>query len=145
MKKSNAVNFDTTFYVDQKLFYQLFTIFLQGGHHAMPAIHGLMSKRSESLHAVLKNVIELMPDFKLKLSVGDYEKASRNSFRTAFNSIEVSGYLVHFSKAIWKKLTKLHLSSTYAKKSKFNGWIRTIMVLPMSPEEEIRIRLQIAI
>ena len=62
-----------------------------------------MSKKSESLYdAVLQKVIELMPDFKPKLAVGDYEKASINSFRTAFNSIELSGCLFHLHKLFGK-------------------------------------------
>ena len=122
LKNSDAINFDATFYVVPKLFYQLFTIFLQEGHHALPAIHVLMSKKSESLYdAVLQKVTELMPNFKQKLAVGDYEKASRNSFRKAFDSIEISGCLFHFAKAIWKKLTKVHLSFTYTKNSEFSG------------------------
>ena len=76
LKNSDAINFDTTFYVVPKLFYQLFTIFLQEGHHSLPAIHVLMSKKSESLYdAVLQKVTELMPNFKPKLAVGDYGKA----------------------------------------------------------------------
>ncbi|KAI6657091.1 hypothetical protein LOD99_15877 [Oopsacas minuta] len=138
LKNTDAINFDATFFVVPKLFYQLFTIFLQEGHHALPAIHILMSKKSESLYDdVLQKVREFMPDFKPKLAVGDYERASRNSFRTAFNSIEVSGCLFHFSRAIWKRLTKLHLTSSYTKNSEFNGWVRSVMVLPMLPEEEI--------
>ncbi|KAI6651184.1 hypothetical protein LOD99_5535 [Oopsacas minuta] len=34
-------------------------------------------------------------------------------------------------------LTKLHLTSSYTKNSELNGWIRSIMVLPMLPEEDI--------
>ncbi|KAI6646365.1 hypothetical protein LOD99_9236 [Oopsacas minuta] len=137
LKNTDAINFDATFFAP-KLFCQLLTIFLQEGHHALPAIHILMSKKSESLYDdVLQKVTEFMPDFKPKLAVGDYERASRNSFRTVFNSIEVSGCLFHFSSAIWKWVTKLHLTSSYRKNSEFNGWVRSVMVLPMLPKEEI--------
>ena len=95
LKGCEFTNFDGTFHVVPKLFYQLFTIFIQEGHHALPAIHVLlMSKKSESLYeAVLKKIADMMPDFQPKLAVGDYGKAPRNAFRTIFTSIDVSGCL----------------------------------------------------
>ena len=39
LKACNLINYDGTFYVVPKLFYQLFTIFIQESHHAIPAIH----------------------------------------------------------------------------------------------------------
>ena len=74
------VSFDGTFYEVPKLFYQLFTVFIQEQHHAFPAIHILMSSKHENLYTV-------------------------------------SGCLFHHSKAIWKKVKKLQLSSTYSSTS----------------------------
>ena len=97
-----------------------------------------MSKKSESLYeAVLKKIADMMPDFQPKLAVGDYEKAPRNAFRTIFTSIDISGCLFHYSKAIWKKVKKLQLSSSYIKNPELNKWIRFVMTLPMLPKEEI--------
>ena len=77
-----------------------------------------------------------MPDFEPIFAVGDYEKASRNSFRTACNSIEVSGCLFNFSKAIWK-CWQNYILLFIMQSPEFYGWIRSIMVLLMLPEEEI--------
>ena len=64
LKDSQSVNFDGTFHVVPKLFYQLFTIFIQDGHHAFPAIHVLMSKKSEFLYEeVLRKIVHLIPEF----------------------------------------------------------------------------------
>ena len=46
LRNCNSINFDATFYVVPKLILQLFTIFKQEGHHAFPAMHLLMSKKS---------------------------------------------------------------------------------------------------
>ena len=76
-----------------------------------------MSKKSESLYkAVLKRIADMMPDFQTKLAAGYYEKATRNGYRRVFTSIDVSGCIFHYSKAIWRKVKRLQLSSSYIKK-----------------------------
>ena len=138
LKACDLINYDGTFYVVPKLFYQLFTIFIQESHHAIPAIHVLMSKKNELLYeAVLQKIANMIPHFKPKLAIGDFEKASRNSFRTIFSTIEISGCLFHYTQAIWKKVKKFQLSSAYTQNSHLNKWIRSIMALPMLPKEEI--------
>ena len=42
LKSAKKVIYDGTFYVVPKLFYQLFTIFIQENHNALPAIHILI-------------------------------------------------------------------------------------------------------
>ena len=64
LKEAKSVSFDGTFYVVPKLFYQLFTIFIQEQHHAFPAIHILMSSKNDNLYtAVLQKIVEMIPDF----------------------------------------------------------------------------------
>ena len=77
--------------------------------------------------------------------MGDYEKASRNTFRKIFPSITVSGCLFHYLKAIWKKVKKLQLSSTYSKNTSLNEWIKFVISLSMLPEEEIFPTFQILV
>ena len=123
-----------------------YTIFIQEQHHAFPAIHFLMSSKNENLYtAVLQKIVEMIPDFQPELAVGDYEKASRNTFRKIFPSITVSGFLFHYSKAIWKKVKKLQLSSTYSKNTSLNEWIKFVISLSMLPEEEIFPTFQILV
>ena len=138
LQECELINFDGTFHVAPKLFFQLFTIFIQVGNHALPAIHVLMTNKSELLYeAVLEKILEMIPNFQPKLAIGDFEKASRNAFRNTFSSIEVSGCLFHYTRAIWKKVKKLELSTTYVRNFHLNKWVRTIMALPMLPKEEI--------
>ena len=95
LQDAKKINFDGTFYVVSKLFYQLFTIFIQKDHHALPAVHVLMSQKHEYLYiALLQNIVEIIPHFRPKLAIGDYERAPRNAFR-AISHILL--YLVAFS------------------------------------------------
>lgn len=97
-----------------------------------------MSKKTEPRYeAVLQKIANMIPHFQPKLAIGDFEKASRNAFRTIFTTIEVSGCLFHYTQAIWKKVKKLQLSSPYTQNLHLNKWIRSIMTLPMLPKEEI--------
>lgn len=73
-----------------------------------------------------------------ELARGDYERAPRNAFMTIFPHIVVSGCLFHYSKAIWTKVKKLQPNSTYARNSNLNKWIRSIMSLPLLPQDGLR-------
>ena len=56
------IQFDGTFYVVPRLFYQLFTIFLTIGRHTLPAIHCLMTHKDEQLYtAVILKIQSLLP------------------------------------------------------------------------------------
>ena len=137
LKRTKNINFDGTFHVVPKLFYQLFTIFIQEGHHALPAVHVLMSQKNESLYlAVLRKIVEIVP-FYPELAIGDYERAPRNALRAIFPNLNVSGCLFHYSKAIWKKVNKLDLCSSYKRNSNLNNWIRLMMSLPLLPQDDI--------
>ena len=77
---SQDVQFDATFNVVPRLFYQLFTIFIYINHHAIPAVHVLMTNKSETLYnATLLALRELIVDFNPVYAMGDYEIASRNA------------------------------------------------------------------
>ena len=61
---SQDIQFDATFNVVPRLFYQLFTIFIYINHHAIPAVHVLMTNKSETLYnATLLALRELIVDF----------------------------------------------------------------------------------
>ena len=80
--------------------------------------------------------VEIVP-FYPELAIGDYERAPRNALRAIFTNLDVSGYLFHCSKAIWKKVNKLDLCSSYKRNSNLNNWIRLMMSLPLLPQDDI--------
>ena len=58
------VQFDGTFFTVPKQFFQLWTIFVSVGRHSLPAIHCLMSSKSQDLYkAVLEKIANEVPLF----------------------------------------------------------------------------------
>ena len=52
------------------------------GRHTMPAIHGLMTSKSQELYTdILENVVANNPQFKPMPSMSDWEPALRNGFK----------------------------------------------------------------
>ena len=83
-----TIHFDAIFKVVPRLFYQLFTIFISYKGHAIPAIHILMTAKSEQLYrAVLSALHEFIPNFKSTFALCEFKKASRNAFTTVFPNI----------------------------------------------------------
>ena len=71
------IQFDGTFYVVPKIFYQLFTIFILIGTHALPAIHCLMTHKDEELYTeVVLKVKDLFPQFRPTNIMSDWERGS---------------------------------------------------------------------
>ena len=81
LQDAKNMNFNGTFYVVSKPFYQLFTIFIQRDYHALPAVHVLMSQKNKSLYiALLQKIVEIIPHFRPEFAIRDYERAPRNAF-----------------------------------------------------------------
>ena len=83
LKEAEIIHFDATFDVVPRIFYQLLTIFIRIKGHAIPALHILMTSKSEHLYtAVVLAIHELVPEFNPSIAMCDFEKASRNAFKT---------------------------------------------------------------
>ena len=83
LKESTDMQYDATFKVVPKLFFQLFTIFVSINRHVLPALHILMTNKSEKLYnAVITTVQQLLPTFNPSFAIGDFELAPKNSFFT---------------------------------------------------------------
>ena len=134
-----TIHFDATFKVVPRLFYQLFTIFIRYKGHAIPAIHVLMTAKSEQLYrAVLSALHGFIPNFRPTLSLCDFEKASRNAFTTIFPNIILVGYWFHYTKAVYEKVPKLGLGKLYKISKVFKTWIYQLISLPFLVEEDIQ-------
>ena len=121
-----------------RLFYQLFTIFVSINHHALPALHILMTNKSEKLYShVVLTIRQLLPSFNPTFAIADFEIVPRNSFTQVFPSITIVGCWFHDTKAIYDNVKKIGLSKLYKKNQKFRIWISKLMGLPLLPEEEI--------
>ena len=133
-----TIHFDATFKVVPRLFYQLFTIFISYKGHAIPAIHILMTAKSEQLYrAVLSALHEFIPNFKPTFALCDFEKASRNAFTTVFPNIILVGCWFHYTKALTRKYKSWVLVNS-TRLTKYSKHRLIIMSLPFLVEEDIQ-------
>ena len=139
IKDSPHIQFDGTFYVVPKIFLQLFTLFIQVNDHTLPALHILMTRKTEKLYiAAILAITELIPNFNPIFAIGDFELAPRKALEDIHPSITIIGCWFHFTKAIYERILKIGLSKLYKTNKTFKKWIRNLMAVPFLPEEEIR-------
>ena len=126
------IQFDGTFYVVPKLFYQLFTIFISIGTHTLPAIHCLMTHEDEDLYVYRcypKNK-RYYPAITTNKIMSDWEKGSRNAFRDAYPGARIYGCWFHYTQAIWRKKQKCGLTSCYRINPELALFVKKIMAIP---------------
>ena len=71
------IQFDGTFFTIPTQFTQLWTIFVAVRRHTLPAIHCLMTAKSQALYkAVLESISVKIPQFKPLASMSDWELTS---------------------------------------------------------------------
>ena len=115
LMKLPEICFDGTFFTVLVQFYQLWTIFIVIDQHVLPAIHCLLTGKSEELYkyqAVLSKIQEILPQFLPQIAMSDWEQAARNGFKTLFNGIKLRGCWFHYTQRIWKKVQKINLAHT---------------------------------
>ena len=138
LKEAEIIHFDATFDVVPRIFYQLLTIFIRVKGHAIPALHILMTSKSEHLYtAVALAIHELVAEFNSSIAMCDFEKASLNAFKTVFTNITIVGCWFHYTKAIHDKVQKIGLAKLYKTNKSFKKWVHELMALPFLPEEDI--------
>ena len=108
------IQFDGTFYTVPIQFAQLWTIFVAVDRHSLPAIHCLMTTKSQALYiAVLERISSKVPHFKPSASMSDWEIAPRNALKEVFPQIGIYGCWFHYTQCIWRKTKKLGLSHSF--------------------------------
>lgn len=104
----------------------------------VPAIHILLTSKTFHLYeAVFHKIRSLAPNFDPKTVHTDYEAGLKKAFSSVFNGITISGCHFHMAQAVFNKVKKLGLSSTYRKNSDFKFWVHKLMYLPHLPPEDI--------
>ena len=134
MSEITNIQFDVTFFTVPVQFYQLWTIFVAVGRHTLPAIHCLLTAKSQDLYqAVLKTISTNLPNFKPLVSMSDWEPAARNSFKDVFPHIKMYGCWFHFTQRIWMKSQKLGLSQGFINNHEITNYIKQLMAIPFLP------------
>ena len=133
------ISFDGTFYTVPKQFYQLWTIFIVVNQHVIPAIHYLLTGKSQELYeAILFRIKSIVPRFNPQIAMSDWEIAPRNAFKTAYNGIKLQGCWFHYTQRICKMVQKCNLVNAYNNNTAFKNFLRNIMALPFLPPDTIQ-------
>ena len=132
--EATNIQFDGTFYTVPNQFYQLWTIFVAVGRHTIPAVHCLMTAKTEGIYkAVLDSLVAHIPGFKPVASMSDWEQASRNAFNEVFPQIRIYGCVFHYTQCIWSKVRKLGLSHGFKSNTEISKFARLLMAIPFLP------------
>ena len=86
------LQFDGTFQTVPVQFYQLWTIFIAVDGHTLPAIHSLLSAKTQELYkAILENIVIHIPQLKPIASMSHWEPAARNDLEKYFLELMFTG------------------------------------------------------
>ena len=122
-----------------KQFYQLWTIFIVTNQHVIPAIHCLLTGKTQELYeAILFRIQSLVPQFHPEKSMSDWETAPRNAFKAAYNGIKLQGCWFHYTHRIWKMVQKCNLVEVFNNNPSFKNFLRLVMALPFLPPDTIQ-------
>ena len=135
---SNKIDFDGTFYAVPKQFYQLWTLFITIERHTIPLIHCPFTNKDEELYtAVLFKIKALILQLQPTSTMSDWEIGPRNAFKNVYPGTRIYGCWFHYTQAIWKKIQKCKLTSSYKRNPELATSIRKIMALPFLPSDLI--------
>ena len=128
------IQFDGTFFAVPIQFTQLWTVFVSVGRHTLPAIHCLMTGKSQDLYqAVVDNIFSSIPHFRPLVSMADWEPAARNAMKKALLHLEMYGCWFHFTQRIWAKTQKVGLAQEFRNTQEIESYIKQLMAIPFLP------------
>ena len=128
------IQFDGTFQIVLNQFVQLWTIFVSVGRHTFPAIHCMMTSKSQELYsAVLESLVTHIPQFKPLTLMSDWEPAPRNALKEIYPQMKIYGCWFHFTQCVWRKTQKLGLTRSFKDNVQVSQFIRQPMVIPFLP------------
>ena len=128
------IQFDGTFFTVPAQFFQLWTIFVSVGRHTLPAVHCLLTAKTQELYqAVLDCICINIPQFQPLASMSDWEPAARNAFKLVFPQAKNFGCWFHYTQRIWAKSQKLGLIQSFADNSDVTAYIKRLMTIPFLP------------
>lgn len=134
---------DATFKVVPRLFYQLFTIFVNISGYVFPALFVLMTRKTTALYAaVFSKLRSIVSNFTPLRVMADFETASVRGLQTVYgSSVTVSGCWFHFTQAIGRRAKKLGLAESYRNQEDVRSCIRMMMCLPLLPSIDVQLGL----
>ncbi len=143
--------------VDQKLFTQLFSIhaFIKKGKDnvkQVPLAFALMtSRKSADYRAVLGKILDILPYTRVQEIVSDFEKAFWKTTREinadpnvkSFKNVKHFGCAFHFNQAVYRRIQKLGLGSTYNRNREVKEICRRLMCIHLIDHRDVSLVLEI--
>ena len=134
LAEASSIQFGGTFDVVPVQFYQLWTIFISVARHTVPAIHCLMTAKSQELYScLLERLVRHLPEFKPVTSMSDWELAPKNAIKEVFPHIRIYGCFFHYTQCIWSKVQKLGLVQDFKTNVLISKVTRLLMAIPFIP------------
>ena len=135
------ISADATFNIVPKIFYQFFSLMGEIKGQMLPLGYALMSGKEEGLYLAVVEELKLAlgeQHFQPSQAVSDYEPAIGNALESHFPELTVTGCSFHFSKSLYGRIAKLHLTPLYYQDESFRSWARMLMSLPLLPPNLIK-------
>ena len=93
-----------------------------------------MTHKDEELYtAVVLKIKDLIPRLQLAKIMSDWERESRNAFKNVYPGTRTYGCWFHYSQAIWQKIQKCGLASSYLSNPELAVFVKKIMAIPLPP------------
>ena len=104
---------DGTFKLSPKMFYQLYTVHIQGSGIAPACVYGFLPNKTESTHErFLDILLSLLPNAAPDKVLIDLELAAMKAFEKALPNATISGCFLHLSQIFIRKIGELGLKRT---------------------------------
>ena len=105
---------DGTFKLSPKMFYQLYTVHIQGPGIAPACVYGFLPNKTESTYKrFLDILLSLLPNAAPDKVLIDFELAAMKAFEKALPNANISGCFFHLSQNFIRKIGELGLKNLY--------------------------------
>lgn len=138
MQSKGELHLDGTFKVVPKLAYQLLSIGFVAHDNFIPAVHILMTKKTQKLYvSVFESIKEMMPNLSPNLIIMNFESAMIAAVSQVFPETEIQGCFFHFAQAVLRKFRSLGLHGFFTRTLEARRFLRLNLSLAMLPAEYI--------
>ena len=137
---------DGTFKVSPQGFQQILNIivYLPGLEIYYPACHLFITHKTQEVYTMALSFLKSLGlsqknklNFEPNLITCDFEPALRNSIKSVFPNVHISGCYFHFTKCLWEKISKLGLRKQEfkAKSITLISYLQILVHMPPSRRE----------